>query len=196
MKEAAAAPTGSTSSISDRSDDLRRALAELEPGEPGAGEGSASATRSSADPAEEPAPVPLTPDELVNVTETIVGLGVGIFALFTGKEMPDEARLRMSDGTRKLLGICAPATIEAAGEHLQENAELLRSVAPLGFCLGTLGHGWQKIQEVRKSKPSSDKPAEPTKPTSAAPSEPPPGPKVADAPTLDLVPHGPRVFGT
>jgi len=174
-------PTTASSSSTDE-DALRRALAELEPGEQGGGEGQAAAEGSTDAPRADEPPTLLSPGDLVDVAETITALGIAGYALFTRREIPDEDRLKLSNGARKLCGITAQGTLDAAGPVLQENAWIARAVSPIGFGASLLLHVFQRVGEVQRQPQRAQKrPAKPVQHETVQPPAP-TGPSTAPPP--------------
>lgn len=147
--------TTTTSAGSTTDEELRKALAAVQdPQERKEGEAEAAAgDGSTAEHDDEASPL-LSPEELVEITESICGLALSAYAVFTGRDMPEETQLEMRGGTRKLLLLTAPGTMQALGESLQENRDALRSLSPLGYALATAGHLFEKVRAVRRDMPS------------------------------------------
>lgn len=149
---ASARTTDSGSSTSE--DTLRRALAALEDPQErkhGVGEGQAAAEGSTATQhADEPTPM-LSPAELVQISEAVSAAGLLLFAVVFKRELPTEQQTAFSESTRALLTTSAPGTLEAGGQALQENRELLRMLSPLGFLSGLVVHVVQKGRALRSA---------------------------------------------
>jgi hypothetical protein len=90
----------------------------------------------------------LSPEDLVQITEAISAAGLLLFAVIFKRELPSDEQSRFAEGTRKLLLLSAPGTLDAAGEQLQQNRELLRMLSPLGYLAGLVTHLVQRGREL------------------------------------------------
>lgn len=179
MMQAPMAATASPSSTStDSSEDLANALRELER-DPNGGASSAPGPVSTGEPGSAPlpdAPPLLTGPELVEIAQGATAAAVALFAIFTGRKLPDEQVLEFSAATRKML----EATSNATAAQLQDYASEVRMLSPAVFYSTTLAHTWRKVQEVRAEEPKQAPREVEEEPRSVAP------------PSADAPPENPR----
>ena len=98
----------------------------------------------------------LSPEELVEIAESVSGMLLLVFALLFKRKLPSEQQTQLAQGTRKFLLLCAPGTLDAAGEQLQEHRELARALSPGGFIGGLIAHLVQRGSALEKRDPDED----------------------------------------
>lgn len=149
-------PTTTTSTPgSSRDADLRAALAEVDRDDP------KKPPVEGAQPLEpdgEVGPIPLTEAELVDLTEMGSGLLVFLYALFTGRELPNESKMALGGATRKMLALTSKSTLIATGEFVNEHADDLRLLGPAMFGLTALGDLLRKCKSMPPPAPKPEAP--------------------------------------